>query len=81
MANRKLSGSSPPLFLMQTTTAPLWIRQLLTEDFAPCKADRFCVPCTAAFCNHTAAPHITAARATRWSSTLPSLTPAHKLNV
>ncbi|TVU46975.1 hypothetical protein EJB05_06549, partial [Eragrostis curvula] len=56
MANRKGSGSSPPLF--STTAAPPWIRQLLAEDFAAtCKAERFCVPCAAAFCDHCCAGH------------------------
>ncbi|TVU46973.1 hypothetical protein EJB05_06547 [Eragrostis curvula] len=42
----------------KTTAAPPWIRQLLAEDFAaPCKADRFCVPCAAAFCDHCCAGH------------------------
>nr|CAB3495885.1 unnamed protein product [Digitaria exilis] len=30
-----------------------WTWRLLAEDFsAPCREDRFCVPCAAAFCDH-----------------------------
>ncbi|OEL37540.1 hypothetical protein BAE44_0001445 [Dichanthelium oligosanthes] len=38
------------MFLLRTQA---WVRQLLAEDFsAPCREDRFCVPCAAAFCDH-----------------------------
>ncbi|RLN15576.1 hypothetical protein C2845_PM02G25560 [Panicum miliaceum] len=33
-------------------------RRLLAEDFsAPCREDRFCVPCAAAFCDHCCGAH------------------------
>ncbi|CAL4914496.1 unnamed protein product [Urochloa decumbens] len=35
-----------------------WILRLLAEDFsAPCRDDRFCAPCAAAFCDHCCGAH------------------------
>ncbi|CAN6325163.1 unnamed protein product [Urochloa humidicola] len=43
------------MFLLRTQA---WIRRLLAEDFsAPCREDRFCVPCAAAFCDHCCGAH------------------------
>jgi len=45
-----VGGAGVPL---RTQAGGAWAWRLLAEDFsAPCREDRFCVPCAAAFCDH-----------------------------
>jgi len=46
------------LFLLRTQAVGAWAWRLVAEDFsAPCREDRFCVPCAAAFCDHCCGAH------------------------
>ena len=46
------------MFLLRTQAVGAWAWRLVAEDFsAPCREDRFCVPCAAAFCDHCCGAH------------------------